>query len=100
MNRIQEDAQKLVSEYSEEKKRMEKRVQELAESSREETERNKAEYNRQMSVLQNRLDRTAADSARERESLLNQIQELRNRSGGSGFFAMIGRALDSVFGIH
>jgi len=102
MNRVQTDAQKLVSEYTAEKQKLELRMQELADSSRQENERAKEEYNRQVAEIQKQLQQSSAQSASERQALVNQLEELRSqrsRSGG-GFFGMIGRALDSVFGIH
>jgi hypothetical protein len=101
MNRVQSDAQKLASEYSEEKRRMEMRLQELMESSRAEAEQQREEHRREMQELQRRLHETSLESTRERESLLRQMQELqlRQRQGGSGLFGMIGRVLDSVFRI-
>ncbi|KAF8972235.1 P-loop containing nucleoside triphosphate hydrolase protein [Flammula alnicola] len=101
MNRVQTDAQKLASEYNEEKGRLERRMQELSEAARQESERATAEYNRQLSALREQLDRTSSDSAAERSNLLRQMDELRRRShrGGGGFFAMVGRAIDGIFGI-
>jgi hypothetical protein len=103
VSRVQTDAQKLVSEYSEEKIRLEKRMQELAESSRQEAARAREDYNRQMLALQNRLDETSASSSAERSNLLRQMEELGRfgnlrSGGGGGLFVMIGRALDGVFG--
>ena len=100
MTRVQNDAQKLVSEYSEEKGRLEKRMQELSESAREESERVNADYRRQMSALQAHLDKASSASAAERAELIRRIDELQNRAPhGGAFFGMIGRALDQVFGI-
>jgi flagellar biosynthesis GTPase FlhF len=102
MNRVQDDAQKLASEYNEEKSRMEKRMQELSESTRLENEKANAEYNRQLAELRGQLAQTSSASVAERADLVRQIEELRGRAhggGGAGFFAMVGRALDGVFGI-
>ncbi|KDR76132.1 hypothetical protein GALMADRAFT_96589 [Galerina marginata CBS 339.88] len=104
MNRVQTDAQKLASEYNEEKSKMEKRMQELSESARLDNERVTAEYNRQIGELRTQLDQTSSASVQERADLVHQIEELRRRqqsgSSGGGFFSMIGRAIDGVFGIH
>lgn len=102
MTRIQNDAQKLASKYSEEKEGLEKRMQELSQSAREEVERASAEYRRQMSALQTQLDTTSSTSAAERAELIRRIDELQNRRshGGGGFFGMLGRALDGLFGMH
>ena len=102
MTRIQNDAQKLASKYSEEKEGLEKRMQELSKSARDEAEKAGVEYRRQMSDLQNQLDETSSTSAAERAELIRRIDELRNgrSQGGNGFFTMLGRALDDLFGIH
>jgi len=102
MTRIQDDAQKLASKYSEEKEGLEKRMQELSQLACEEAERASAEYRRQMSALQTQLETTSSTSAAERAELIRRIDELQNRGshGGNGFFGILGRALDSLFGIH
>jgi uncharacterized coiled-coil DUF342 family protein len=101
MTRVQNDSQKLVSEYSEEKNRLEKRMQELSEAARQENERRSAEYNQQMQTLRTQLEQTSSALANERADLSRQIEDLRRqRVGGhsGGLFGMIGCALDSVFG--
>jgi len=102
MTRIQDDAQKLASKYSEEKEGLEKRMQELSQSAREEAQRASAEYSRQMSALQIQLETTSSTSAAERAELVRKIDELKNRGSdrGNGFFGVLGRALDGLFGTH
>ncbi|PPQ95244.1 hypothetical protein CVT26_014935 [Gymnopilus dilepis] len=101
MNRVQNDAQRLVSEYSEEKRRMEERMAQLSEAARQEQERVNAEYNRQMTALRAQLEHSSSASMAERREFNRQIEDLRRSRGRNrgGFFAMIGRAIDNVFGI-
>jgi ElaB/YqjD/DUF883 family membrane-anchored ribosome-binding protein len=101
MNRVQTDAQKLASEYNEEKSRLERRMHELAESARQEAERAAAEHDRHLNDLQGQLNRMASESVAQREALIREIEELqRHPPRGAGFFGMIGRAIDGIFGIH
>ncbi|KAF8150026.1 P-loop containing nucleoside triphosphate hydrolase protein [Crassisporium funariophilum] len=103
MNRVQSDSQKLVSEYNEEKNKMERRMQELSESARQDAERVTAEYSRQISALQTQLQSSTSSSAAERFDMVRQIEELQRRGqrsggGGGGFFGMLGKVMDGVFG--
>lgn len=103
MDRVQSDAQKLASVYSEEKRSMEMRLQQLIESSRAEVEQQREERRGELAILERRLHESSLESARERENVLRRMQELQlqqsRHSGQSGFFGMIGRVLDMVFGI-
>lgn len=102
LNRVQADSQKLASDYNEEKARLEQRMQELAESNRREAERSAAEYQTQILELQHRLAKTASISVVEKADIVRQLSELRrqqSQGGRGGVFGMIGRALDSVFGL-
>ncbi|KAF5327319.1 hypothetical protein D9619_004266 [Psilocybe cf. subviscida] len=105
MTRVQNDSQKLASEYSEEKHKLEKRMQELSEAARQETERRNAEYNQQMQSLRTQLEQTSSALVDERVNLSRQIEDLRRQNnqrgvGGhsGGLFGMIGRAIDGIFG--
>lgn len=102
MTRVQNDSQKLASDYNEEKERLERRMQELSVSARQETERQAAEYQRQIQELQHRLSQTVTVSAVEKNDIMRQLADLqRRREQGirEGLFVMIGRALDTVFGL-
>ncbi|KAF5326714.1 hypothetical protein D9619_004272 [Psilocybe cf. subviscida] len=97
MARVQNDSQKLASEYTEDKKRLEKRMQELKEAAREEAERRNVEYNEQMQNLRSQLEQNLGDKA----DLLRRIEEHRWQNGGGhggGLFGVIGRAVDAIFG--
>lgn len=100
MNRVQTDAQKLASEYNEEKCRLERRMHELSESARQEAERAAAEHSRHLAELQAQLNRVGSESTAQREALIREIEELKQRPRGrGGLFGMIGRAIDSIFGL-
>ncbi|KAF5327604.1 hypothetical protein D9619_004800 [Psilocybe cf. subviscida] len=56
MARVQNDSQKLASQYSEEKKQLEKRMEEINEVARQEAEKRHAEYNQQMQHMNAQLE--------------------------------------------
>ncbi|KAJ3516876.1 hypothetical protein NLJ89_g860 [Agrocybe chaxingu] len=102
MNRVQSDAEKLMSEYSQDKARMEQRMSELTEQARRDQERAAEEHNRELLSLRKQLKDTSSSSSSERarlEARLEELQRTRAKSSG-GFFAKLGRAIDSIFGIH
>lgn len=101
MQKVQRESHQLASQYSEEKRRMEQRMEEITENTRYEAERAAAEYNRRITYLQEELSDTSSAAVEQREMLQRQIEELRrNRQvGGLGFFGKIGSALDAFFGL-
>lgn len=99
MNRVQADSQKLASAYSEEKAKLERSMEELMDSARREAERVSAEHQRQIRTLESRLQEAASASAAERAEITRQLDRLRQQPRHGGFFGMIGRAIDVVFGL-
>ena len=103
MSRVQTESQKLASDYNEEKARLERRMQEVAETARHEAERAAAEHQRQIEEFQDRLRQSTGSSAAEREEILRQLHEVKRRYEGAprgvGFFGNLGRALDNLFGM-
>lgn len=101
MNRVQEDARKLANNYQEEKARIENRMKEMSEEYQRNQEEAEARYQQQVQALETRLRESASQSEAEKAEIRRQLQELRNRPpprGGGGFFGMVGRAIDKVFG--
>ncbi|ESK95349.1 hypothetical protein Moror_3874 [Moniliophthora roreri MCA 2997] len=96
MNRVQNDAQKLVSDYTNQKAELEQRM----EQARLAAEAEAAEQRRQIQLLQQKLTENANASMSEREGLQRQLNEAiqRYNQPRGGFFAMIGRAIDSFLG--
>lgn len=101
MTRVQNDSQRLASDYNEEKARLEHRMQELSESARRDAERAAAEYQQKIEDLENRLHQTASTSAAEKADIMRELEGLKRggRRGGGGIFSMLGRAIDSIFGM-
>ncbi|KAL0579292.1 hypothetical protein V5O48_002690 [Marasmius crinis-equi] len=98
MARIQNDAQRLVSDYTAQKAQFEQKMEE----SRRVAEEEKREQQRRIDELHQTLQENNTSSAAERENLQQQLNEAIARYNqpqrGSGFFSMVGRALDSWFG--
>lgn len=90
MARLQTDSRKLLVDYNEEKVRMERQIQAMAETTRLEVERATEECRQQMNDLQRRFQSTANTSAVERSAIQLQMQtlqralEARAASSGSG----------------
>ncbi|KAF8071789.1 hypothetical protein FPV67DRAFT_1482720 [Lyophyllum atratum] len=102
LNRVQADSEKLASSYNEEKARLEQHMRGLTESSRRETERATLAYQQQVHDLERRLAETTSGSAADKVDILRQLGELqrqRSHGNGGGLFAIIGRAIDGVFGL-
>lgn len=99
MRKFQSESQNLASQYNEEKRRLEERIQEMDEKSRRDTERTAAEYSQKLKILEEQLSHTSSAAVEEREALQKQITELQKnrRATRVGLFANIGRALDRFF---
>ena len=89
MLRVQNDSQKLASNYNEEKARMEQKMQEMAEAAA----RAAREYQQQMQTLDDQLRGAIQASAAERNAIQNQMDDLQrryesdaNRGGGCIIF--------------
>jgi hypothetical protein len=83
--RVQTDAQKLEQGHNEEKARMERRMQEMAEIAA----RTAAEYQQQMQTLENQLQEAVKFSSAEKDTIQKQMDDLQrkyeadmNRNGG------------------
>ncbi|KAG2018162.1 TKL/TKL-ccin protein kinase [Coprinopsis cinerea AmutBmut pab1-1] len=102
MNRVRNDAEKLASNYQEEKERLEEQMREMMRESQRAQEETAARYQEQIDALEARLRDSAAASLAERQAIQKELDELRRRPPPSrgGFFGMIGAALDRIFGIH
>lgn len=107
MSRVQNDSQKLASDYNEEKARMEQRMHAMEAAARKEAERAAGEHKKQMEELNARLQQTASTTAAEKNAIKQRMDDLQHKyeatrghpSGGGGFFSQIGRALDSMLGM-
>ncbi|KAF8896188.1 P-loop containing nucleoside triphosphate hydrolase protein [Infundibulicybe gibba] len=89
MTRVQEQSKRLASVYSEEKAKLEKCLEDMAEEARVERGKMQAEHEDAKSI---------DASATERASLMQQVSTLeQSRSRGSGFFPIIGVVLRMVF---
>ncbi|KAF5329409.1 hypothetical protein D9619_009144 [Psilocybe cf. subviscida] len=75
MARVQSDSQNLVSQYMEEKNDLEKRVQDLSETARQEAEKRNDLYAEQMQDLRVQLNASSSDRAR----LSQQMDDLRRQ---------------------
>ncbi|KAF8896190.1 hypothetical protein BD779DRAFT_1494454 [Infundibulicybe gibba] len=101
MSRVQDQSQKLASDYNEEKAKLEKRLNELTEKARIEQEKTQAEYEAQLRALRQQLEQSVTSSAAEKNRIMEQISALqRGRGGVGGLFSMIGTALDALFGMR
>jgi hypothetical protein len=101
--RFQNDARRLESDYKREKERLESRLTEMGEKTRQEAERVAAQHQRQIDELSNALQANAAASEREKAQMRDQINQLsrmrdhaRGGGGGGGLFSMIGAVLDRI----
>ena len=86
MKKMRMDSDGMESKYQEEKKRMEEVMREMQEQLRQERERADAAYKQQIDDLNRRLQEGATTSAAERQTLRQQLDQLRhewdNRSRG------------------
>ena len=103
MNRVQSDAQKLASEYTAEKQRMDARLQQLQDHARQEQERARGEHERQMAILQKQLSETRSSSSGSYdEDLRREIAEMRSgmrpENEDASFFAALGASIGATFG--
>lgn len=73
MKRIEENSQKLVSDYSAERATFERKFQEQMEAARQEA----LEYRRKIESLESRLEGSVSTS--EMEALRRELEELRKR---------------------
>ena len=73
MKRIEENSQKLASDYSAERARFERKFQEQMEAARQEA----LEYRRKIESLESRLEGSVSTS--EMEALRRELEELRKR---------------------
>lgn len=63
-------------------------MQAFSKSTRDEAEKARAEYVRQMTNLQAQLDKASSASASERDDLIRRIRELESRPSGGGCYVM------------
>jgi hypothetical protein len=104
MARVQTDAQKLASDYNQDKIRMERQIQIIAETEKRNVERTVTEQRRQMEQLSRRLQHTTDASAAQKDAIQRQIADLQRRydanrnhaGGGGGLFGQIGRIIDTL----
>ncbi|KAG5651904.1 hypothetical protein H0H81_006985 [Sphagnurus paluster] len=101
LRRVQEESQKLASNYNAEKARLEQHMRAMNEAAVEENQRAIAAYRLQVQQLEDRLNQRSLESAGEKADILRKLEELK-REGPKrfgGFFTKIGNAMDRVFGI-
>ncbi|KAJ7285185.1 P-loop containing nucleoside triphosphate hydrolase protein [Mycena rebaudengoi] len=105
MARVQNDSQKLASDYSEQKAQLERRMAEVAEAAKREAESADANHRRQIQELEDRLHQSTVATAAEKDDIRRQLSDLQRQYEEArhsqprriGFFGKIGRALDSTF---
>ena len=104
IERFQNDARRLESDYKSEKGKLESRLEQMESEAREEGDRIAAQYQRQVEELRDALRSNAETSEREKAQMLEQIDQLSRRGAraqavgpmGHGFFSMIGTILDQL----
>ncbi|KAJ7476014.1 P-loop containing nucleoside triphosphate hydrolase protein [Mycena latifolia] len=107
MSRVQNDSQKLASDYTAQKAELEKRMAAVAEAAKRDAECAEENHRRQIQGLEERLRETAATTNAEKEDIKRQLSDLQRRYEETrsqrrrrrGLFGFIGSALDSVFGM-
>jgi chromosome segregation ATPase len=105
MARVQNDSNKLASDYTQQKAELEKRMADVAEAARKETEAAEENHRRQIQELEDRLHHSSVASNSEKEDIQRKLSDLQRQYDEArsqwrprrGFFGKIGRALDSVF---
>jgi len=102
MERVQREATNLAENYNAEKARMEAHMREMSEAARRDAERALQQYKREMERLEGQLRNTEASVTRERSELEERLNRMRSEYANSrrgGLFSMLGRAIDSIFGL-
>ncbi|KAG5636957.1 hypothetical protein H0H81_006305 [Sphagnurus paluster] len=79
LDRVQEDARKLASDYNKERAEFARRMTELREAYEREQERATAAYQQQIQELQNRLAPNSSTSDAEKDEILKELQLLKKR---------------------
>jgi hypothetical protein len=107
--RFENDAKRLASDYKNEKDKLDTRLAQMEEEAREEADRVAAQYQRQVDELRDSLQTNTSASEMERARMLQQIDELSQRSTqarggipmmGMGLFSMLGLVIDRIFPLH
>lgn len=98
IDKIESDRDRLSREYADEKARADAKMQEI-EKALEAEKQARAERQGEIDRLMKEMEDNRALSAAQREEMSRKINELQSHQG-KGFFSSIGRALDSLFGIH
>lgn len=98
MQKIENDRDRLSKEYEEEKRKADERVRQIQEDLDAEKA---AREQRQLEIarLSQEMEQSRTLNAQEREAMRRQLEELRKRRSRGGFFSMVGRALDGIFGM-
>lgn len=105
LRKSEEEQKVMAANYAEERSRMERHVQSVAEIARLQDEREKAYNQFQLQELRDRFDFISHTSQVERQRLENQMRSLENqitnmnRPSPRGLFGRLGRVLDSAFGM-
>ncbi|KAJ7707500.1 P-loop containing nucleoside triphosphate hydrolase protein [Mycena rosella] len=105
MSRVQNDSQKLASDYTAQKAALEKRMAEVAEAAKRDAECAEENHRRQIQDLEDRLRQSDTATNAEKEDIRRQLSEIQRRyeevrnQPRRGFFGNIGRVLDSAFGL-
>ncbi|KAJ7170857.1 P-loop containing nucleoside triphosphate hydrolase protein [Mycena crocata] len=106
MSRVQNDSQKLATDYTEQKAELERRMAEVAEAAKRDAECAEANHRRQIQELEDRLNQSATATNAEKEDIRRQLADMQRRYDEArnqwqprrvGFFGNIGRALDGIF---
>ncbi|KAJ7096526.1 P-loop containing nucleoside triphosphate hydrolase protein [Mycena belliarum] len=103
MSRVQEDSQKLASDYNTQKAELEKRM----EAAKRDAECAEENHRRQIQELDERLRQSATATNSEKDDIRRQLSEVQQRYEEArrlsqwgprrGFFGNVGRALDMAF---
>lgn len=106
LRKAEEERREMGADYTEERSRMNRHVQSMAEITRLQAEREKSSHQFQWQELRDRFDLASQASQVERQrlehqmkSLEHQIKTMSNRSMPKGLFGRLGGALDHVFGM-
>ena len=105
LREAEEERRMMAAGYAEERSRMERHVQIVAEISRLQDEREKSSNQFQLQELQDRFDLVSQASHVERQRLEHQMRSIENqiinmnRSMPRGLFGRLGRALDRAVGM-
>ncbi|KAJ6532001.1 P-loop containing nucleoside triphosphate hydrolase protein [Mycena capillaripes] len=78
MTRVQNDSQKLASDYTEQKVQLEKRMADMTEAAKLEAERTEQKYRREMQELEDRL-RQSNNTSNSEEDIRRQLSELQRQ---------------------